>query len=198
MDNTLGHTVESVSLGPDHRTPQFMQPAPCCAVTSQPENSLQSQRAGTLLLTRDKPHREKPRPKWFMRVMKQCARRDGRLPSTLRTLQQTTVFHPRLRYLPAARALEALGPAKPANVVGARILTAKPSLELFKRSRVTDPYTRCTVVCHDDTLHLGAGGVKCIPSLFYSNLMSAERVVLSSRVRRLCSSTTIIDAEIAP
>ena len=63
-----------------HRPPQLVQPRPGRLVAAQPENALQTQRAGPVLLRGHVPDRPEPQPQRFARVLEDRAGGHRRLP----------------------------------------------------------------------------------------------------------------------
>jgi hypothetical protein len=104
--NLPGQLIPS---GTHHRTTQFMKSTPRSIITAKTKDSFQSESTGSVLLTRRKPHGERPRPKWFVTPMKQSSRSDGRLPFTFPAKKKTTTHQRRLGSLfPATGANKAL------------------------------------------------------------------------------------------
>src|ERR1043166_4183194 len=59
------HPGEAIPPRSHHGTPQFMQPSPRRVVSAQPQNTLEADSAGTVLLAGDCPHRPKPNGQRF-------------------------------------------------------------------------------------------------------------------------------------
>ncbi len=106
----FNRTIQLVPSGLNHPTAQFVKPLPCSIVAPKTKNSLQPKCAGSMLLTGNEPHGEKPSAKWFVSLVKQCSCRNRSLTFALSaqkkaSLNQRWIF----RCYPAGRALETLG-----------------------------------------------------------------------------------------
>ena len=81
----LHKAVKSVSARTDHRTPKLMHPDPGCLVAVEPQNLLQTDGAGTVLLAGHVPDGPKPHPQRLMRVLKDGSGGDRSLVAALAT-----------------------------------------------------------------------------------------------------------------
>ena len=107
------HTaVEPIPLGPDHRTPQLVEPTPSCLVAAQAEHLLQSQSTPSGFLAGHVPHRLKPHSQGFLRPFKNRPRRQRGSAPTLSTLQVARIGQPSLA-ASTSRTSEALPPPNP-------------------------------------------------------------------------------------
>ena len=91
------HTaVEPIPVGPDHRTPQLVEPTPSCLVAAQAEHLLQPQRTPSGFLAGHVPHRLKPHSQGLLRPFKNRPRRQRGSAPTLSTLQVASIGQPGL------------------------------------------------------------------------------------------------------
>ena len=125
---------QPIASRPDHRSAQLVQPGPRRFVTPQPQEALQPQGAGTRLLAGHPPHRVKPQPEWFPRILEHRSRRDRCLGTARGTLPESSRRPPGLRL--ATPAAKAIGPPQPAQIDSARVLGRKPGLELAHSPRL--------------------------------------------------------------
>ena len=112
-----------------HRPPQLVQPRPGRLVAAQPENALQTQRAGPVLLRGHVPDRPEPQPQRFARVLEDRAGGHRRLPPAAGALPPHLTHRPS-PLMPACRTAETVRPAQPEQVVPTGLLGPEPRLEL--------------------------------------------------------------------
>src|SRR6266699_4663841 len=117
-----------------HRATQLVQPRPCCLVASQSKYPLQPQGAGPVLLRRNPVHRAKPIHQGLARVLEDrpCCHRG--LVATFAALQQHRSHWP-VSIALTTRAAKTLRPAKPEQVVAARLLRRELGIELAQIAR---------------------------------------------------------------
>jgi len=115
--------------GPNHRSPELVQPGPGRLVAAQPQHPLQSEGTGPVLLARQPVHGAKPIHQRLTRVLEDRARRHRRLATTRLALHEHGSHGPEMTAA-TARALEALRPSQPVQVVPTRLLGVEPSLEI--------------------------------------------------------------------
>src|SRR5205823_1553442 len=137
--------AQSIPIRSDHRPSQFMQPTPCRLKPTQPEDPLQAQCAGTVLLAGHIPHRTKPHHQRLPRVLENRTRRSRSLAPAIAALEQSGTHQDSLGSL-ALRTSKTLRPAEADQVRSTRFLRRKALLELLDSSRV---------VLHDPNLYVG-------------------------------------------
>ena len=150
----------------DHRPPQLVQPGPGRPVTAKTKDALEAQGADTILLARDKPHRQEPLAQLFMGVLEDCAGRQRNLPTAGSTAQQAARHLCRFACHPAVWADEPVRPAKPADILSAGRFCAETRLELAEGPRVISSVLRRACIDHAPILSIAAGCVKCIPTFW--------------------------------
>jgi len=153
--NGAGQLIPS---GAHHSTTQFMKPIPCSIITAKAKDPFQSESAGSVFLTRHKPHSKKPRPKRFVTAMKQCSSSNGRLPFTFSTKEKTAP-HQRgvVCFFSTTGANKPFRPSKFRDICNASIIVAKPLIKFLKCSRIINARNRVSCLFHDRILHLVAG-----------------------------------------
>jgi len=75
----LNDTAQVVSIRAHHRSAEFVEPSPRGLVAPQPQDALDPERIGTVLLAGDLPGSEEPQAKGSTGTMKDGSRRDGRM-----------------------------------------------------------------------------------------------------------------------
>jgi len=141
-----------------HRTTQFMEPTPCSIITAKTKDSLQSESTGSMLLTRHKPHGEKPCPERFVTPMKQGSRSDGGLAFAFSAEKKTTPHQGGLGDLfPTTGANKTVRPSKFRNKFMTRTFGAKPVVKILECSRIINAGNRVPWLFHDHILHLVVG-----------------------------------------
>ena len=168
----LDSAGEAIPTGPDHRSPQLVEPGPRRLVAAEPEHPLQTQGADAVFLTGDEPHRQEPHAQRLARPLKHGARRQGRLPLASPTVQQSPRRHPRLSSPSAVWASKPVRPTQPMDIVPASGVAPEPLIHLLKRPRIINPgdgasaaiaHKICRAV-HPTRLSFPPTGVKGIPS----------------------------------
>ena len=110
------HTaVKPIPAGPDHGTPQLVEPTPSCLVAAQAEHLLKPQRTPSGFLAGQVPHGLKPHSQGLLRPFKNRPRRQRGSAPTLSTLQVARVRQPGLA-ADTLRASEALPPPNPPQI----------------------------------------------------------------------------------
>jgi len=149
----LNCTREVIAARTYHCSAKLVKPSPGGTVTTKPENTLQAQGIGPVLLACDVPHCSEPERYRLLAVLKNCTRNHGCLSPAGRAFIQSRTNSPR-SHLVAYRADETIRPAKFPEVLQAGIFSGKPVLEFHKIARVT---------FHALTLYIVGTLVKCIP-----------------------------------
>lgn len=104
--------LQLVPSGTNHPSTQFVKPLPRSVVAPKAENSLQAKSAGSMLLTRNEPHGEKPSTKWFVSLVKQCPGGNRSLTFALSTQKKASPYQRWIfRCYPAGRAPETFRPS---------------------------------------------------------------------------------------
>jgi len=129
--DSAGEQITSRSY---HGAAQFMQHRPGCLIFFQPQHSLQSQRAGPVLLRGHPPHRAKPHGQRNACVLEDRSGRHRSLAPTCRTLPQTP-HRPRFLRL-AAGTTETGRPPKSRQVRPTRIFGGEVRLQLHQITRI--------------------------------------------------------------
>ena len=150
----LDRPGQTVPARPDHRTSKLVQPRPCGSIAAQAEDSLQSQRAGAVLLADDPPDSSEPGHQRRARILEERAGGHRRLVPAAPAHPEPPPGAPRLSSLTGGTH-ESVRPPKSREVVAARFLRGEEGLELLKRPRIVLPYP--------GLLPVGATGVKGIP-----------------------------------
>ena len=119
----------------DHRTSKLVQPRPCGSIAAQAEDSLQSQRAGAVLLADDPPDSSEPGHQRRLRILEERAGGHRRLLPTAPAHPEPPPGAPRLSSL-AGGTHESVRPPESCEVVAARFLRGEEGLELLKRPRI--------------------------------------------------------------
>ena len=150
--------IQLVPSGLSHSTTQFVKPLPCSIVAPKTKNSLQPKCAGSMLLTGNEPHGEKPSAKRFASLMKQCSCCNRSLTLALSaqknsSLNQRWIF----RVYPAGRAPETFRPSKFGDILEAVFFAAKPVIKFLKRSWVVGPGDWVNRCVHTPILQVVAG-----------------------------------------
>jgi len=126
---------ESFPPGPYHGPPQFVQTHPSRLVATQAQNSLQSQGADPILLTRHPPHRPEPNRQRCPGALKNCSRRYRNLMSAPGALETPGSQRPSFA-LPAAPTPKPLRPSQAEQILPARFLATESSFELRQSPRI--------------------------------------------------------------
>ena len=152
-------------MGPDHRTPQLVEPTPSCLVAAQAEHLLQPQRTPSGFLAGHVPHRLKPHSQGLLRPFK------NRPPPSERfrrrhfsTLQVASIGQPGLA-ASTLRTSEALPPPNPLQKRQTRRFRREPIVELLQGSGIVNAANRMRpgLLSHPGILHLVAGPSKWVP-----------------------------------
>jgi hypothetical protein len=128
-------TGQAITSRTHHGPPQLLQPCPRRLVTTQPQESLDRQSAGPVLLVGDLPHRPKPQRQGKSAAIKDRSRRHGRLPPTPPAKPQPTAHPPRARATTSGTA-KAIRPSQSLQILPARLFCRKSSLKLHQRPRI--------------------------------------------------------------
>src|SRR5438105_3002615 len=112
-----------------------MQPSPSRLITTQPQHSLQAQRAGSVLLARHIPHGAKPHLQWLPRVLEHGPRSDRSLVIAPAALPQTGTYRPRLA-VAATGTPKTFRPTHLGHISTTRLLRREPHLELLYCPRI--------------------------------------------------------------
>jgi hypothetical protein len=126
---------QAIPTGTHHGPPQFVQPVPRGVIAAKAQDSLQPQSAGPIFLTGDVPHRFEPKPKGFMCVGEQRARRDRNVPLTALTAEHAPLHFPKLSTA-APGASPSLWPTQLNEVVAAGVFGTKLIAKFQKVLRV--------------------------------------------------------------
>src|SRR5690606_23917617 len=106
----LHHAAEPLASRPHHRPPQLVQPSPSRLIAAEAEHALQPERARSVLLRSDVPHRAEPQPQRLTRVLEDRAGGHRRLPTAKGALEPNLAHGPGT-LMPAARTAKSVGPA---------------------------------------------------------------------------------------
>ena len=128
-------SCQAIPTWTHHGATQLVQPSPRRVVTAQSQQTLQPQRIHPLLLVGHVPHRLKPKPQRFPRILEDGAGRERSFQVTLRTAEKPALHRPRPS-ISAARATKPFGPAKLKQILPAAVLSSERILKLLHRSRV--------------------------------------------------------------
>src|SRR6266508_319054 len=132
----LDRSLQSVTIGPDHGSPQFVQPSPGRFVTPKAQVLLKRQGAGSVLLAGDQPDRLEPEPQRLVRVLKNGAGRYATLMTARRALHNASASERPAPIPSAPRAPEPVRPAQPYQQVAACRLRAEPFDQLRQGLRI--------------------------------------------------------------
>ena len=183
----LYYSTQSIPIGPNHSTTQFMQPLPRRTIASQTQKALQSKSISAIFLICYMPHRTKPHWQRLASSVQNGSRSHRSLCAAFRAMEQTSAGFP---YFPrlAMRANKATRPSQLSEVLQAGRLGAKPFFKFHQCSWVIFLHRK-------GILHLVATGVKCIPTnpyllfgLFHCPLFRQE---VCQCMNLLASSETI-------
>ena len=124
----LDFAGQPVPTWPDHRAPDLVEPRPSRTIATQAQNTLETQRTRTVLLTDDPPDRPKPDGQGTPGVLKDRAGGHRYLLTTAGTHPQTSGCLP-ASGSSATRTDLAIGPTKTGEVFTTRLLGAESRLE---------------------------------------------------------------------
>ena len=113
----------------NHRAAQFVQPTPGGSVTPQPQDTLQAQSAGPMLLTGHSPGCPEPQSQRRAGVLENGPGGGGHRIETPRTHLSSPSVSPRLAFL-APRTHETLRPLEPFEILAAGRVGCKPLIKL--------------------------------------------------------------------
>ena len=125
----LDRPGQTVPARPDHRTSKLVQLRPCGSIAAQAEDSLQSQRAGAVLLADDPPDSSEPGHQRRARILEERAGGHRRLVPTAPAHPEPPPGAPRLSSL-AGGTHESVRPPESREVVAARFLRGEEGLDL--------------------------------------------------------------------
>ena len=128
-------TCQAIASGTYHGPPQLVQPCPRRLVTTQPQESLDRQGAGPVLLVGDMPHRPKPQRQGKSTAIKDRSRRHGRLPPTPPAKPQPSAHLPCVGAATPGTS-KAIRPSQLLQIQPARLLCRKPLLKRHHRPRI--------------------------------------------------------------
>jgi len=149
--NVFGQQISARNY---HCPSQFVKPSPGSIIAAKSENSFQTKSTGTMLLTCNKPHGQKPCTKRLACIMKQCSCGNGSLPLTFSTKKKTTFHQRRLfRFFSAIGTTKFFRPPKPDNIIKAGIVSTKPFIKLLECSRIIDAGNWVFWLFHSHILH---------------------------------------------
>jgi len=147
-----------IPSGAHHRTTKFVKPIPCSIITAKTKDPFQSKSTGPMLLTRDKPHGKKPRPKGFVTAMKQSSSGDRRLTFAFPAKEKTAPHEGRLvSFFSTTGASEAFRPSMFRNIFETSIFVAKPFIKFLECSRIINARNGMSLLFHKHMLHLVLG-----------------------------------------
>ena len=112
-----------------HSMTELVQPCPGGLIAAQIENALQSERVGSIFLTRQVPDSTKPKPQRLSGILEYRTGCNGGFVATTDTAIQLSLHGPGFR-VSAARASKPLGPAKLEQIFDACFFSAKPLFKL--------------------------------------------------------------------
>src|SRR5713101_1533666 len=127
--------LQALATRTDHRTTQFVEHGPGGFITPQAQDPLQSQSADAVLLAGYLPHGAEPSRQGQMTVLKDRARGDRHLVSTLATAPAGTSHRP-CRLARASRTYPSGGPAQGVQVRRASLLSAEASFQFQQGPRI--------------------------------------------------------------
>ena len=138
VSSTSTPSAQPVPTWPDHRPSQLVQPGPCRLIAPQPQDALQSQNAGAVLLAGYEPDGQKPGPQRGPRSLEYRPRHDRDLFATISAMQVPPLRYPRLLEAPTSRTPVPSWPAQCHQIGAAGGLFVEESLELVECPRVVD------------------------------------------------------------
>ena len=124
----LDSARQAISARPHHGSAKLMKPYPYGFISLDPQNSLESQGADSILLADYMPNRPKPKLKRFSGILKDGPCRYRGFVLTLRAMVQLATGHPRL-VISTTRASKTIRPSKADYIFQARLFGVK---RLFK------------------------------------------------------------------
>src|SRR5664280_2059831 len=131
----LHQPVQPIPPGPNHGSPQLVQPRPGRSVTAKAQHTLQAKGTGTVLLACDPPHGPKPSGQRLMGVLEHSSRLHGSMKAAGCADQQQALGHP-IRVAIAPRTDEAFWPPQLEQILPTLLLGAKTVFEITQRSRI--------------------------------------------------------------
>ena len=135
----LDRPGQTVPARPDHRTSKLVQLRPCGSIAAQAEDSLQSQRAGAVLLADDPPDSSEPGHQRRARILEERAGGHRRLVPTAPAHPEPPPGAPRLSSL-AGGTHESVRPPESREVVAARFLPRRRGTRAPEASEDSPPY----------------------------------------------------------
>jgi len=149
--DSAGEQITSRSY---HGAAQFMQHRPGCLIFFQPQHSLQSQRAGPVLLRGHPPHRAKPHGQRNACVLEDRSGRHRSLAPTCRTLPQTPHRPPTRSGDNGNRSATEVAPGTPDTNL--RWRSSPPTPSDHADTLPPPPHTRYWAYLSQGDTHLGA------------------------------------------
>jgi len=131
----LAGSGQSIPARPHHGPSQFVHPTLSGLVASEPQHTLQTQGADTVLLAGHPPQGAEPNPQGSARVLKDRPRCQRSLVSTACALPECRAQPPCFRFS-AARTTEPFRPSHPEKIVSAGFLRSEALSEVCLRPRV--------------------------------------------------------------
>src|ERR1035437_2921494 len=123
---------QPIPARPNHRPTQLVQPRPSRLITAQPQDSLQVQCTGAILLRRHPPDSSEPHRQGLMRILEDRACRHGGLIAALAALPPLAQS-PSLA-MAASRTTKAIRPSKARQIRAASIFGREAILQLSQSS----------------------------------------------------------------
>ena len=120
---------QQVSAGPDHRSPELVEPRQCSLVAAESEDALKAEGAGAVLLGRHPPHRLKPQAQGTASAVKDGSRGHRGLTAAALAVHERSLGQPSVGGF-AARAAESIWPPQLRQVLPTGVLRREPAVEL--------------------------------------------------------------------
>jgi len=128
----LDDSDQPIPSGNDHGAPQCVQPCPRRPITTQSQNTLDSQGTRAIFLSGDPPNRSKPHRQRFVRPMENRSGHHRDLIITLRTLQQHRAYRSCL-WMPTSRTTKSFRPAQLTEIIPTGFFRRESRLQFRKR-----------------------------------------------------------------
>jgi len=151
----LYSAAQRCSSWPNHSSAHFVKPTPCCLVTLQTKDMLETQCTPTKFLACYIPNRLKPQAKRFSCPLEYSSGNEGHFMFANRTTEEPSVHPPCFSSI-AYRTNKASGPTKFLQIFKTGLFCREPLVELLQCFRVINPANWMRVVIfHSPIITLG-------------------------------------------